>query len=250
MLRINPLVKRALNNDVCKCECGCESNASISVFIYKPCDHSLATWVIWVSVPCSVSRDTAILCTENKSICWTLLLHTVSAYSQHLRMVAMVFIYPRTLGILGLYYMLLRKLLREDSLFSVTLFHPNPPAWHSPVVSKCKPGNAGTWWGGEPLPSVINELPLPSDPQGVSLEWHEQFPATLSLPQGGSPWAADLAQNHLRQPCDSSVTATRLLGGLWAAQWAREKAFLAPLSWGLEEGSRGRSHSQTSGGEI
>lgn len=32
-------------------------------------------------------------------------------------------------------------------------------------------------------------------------------------PKESQTQAEDLAQSHLRQPCDSSVTATRLLGG-------------------------------------
>lgn len=151
----------------------------------------------------------------------------------------MIFIYPRNLGILGWYYKLLCQLSWEDSWCFVTLFHPNPLAHHCPVASKCKPGDADARRRrGEPPPAVINEWPLPTDPQGVSLEWHEQFPATLPLPQGGTLWAADLTQNHLWQPCDSSVTATRLLGGPVCSRMSQKESIFGSTSMGTGGGKQ------------
>lgn len=75
-------------------------------------------------------------------------------------------------------------------------------------------------------------------------------PSPSAPHSGGILSAADLAQNHLWQPCDSSVTATRLLGGPVCSRVSQKKALLAPLQWGLEEGSRGSSDSQASGGET
>lgn len=62
--------------------------------------------------------------------------------------------------------------------------------------------------------------------------------------------AADLAQNHLWQPRDSSVTATRLLGGLVFCTVSQKENVFGPTSTGPRRAGRGCSGKQTSGDEV
>ena len=115
---------------------------------------------------------------------------------------------------------------------------PNPSSLPlSSVDSRCKPRNAEATWGRRGL---CHGPPLLTNTQGESLGWHEHsFQPPHPYSKEASTETADLAQNHLWQPCDSSVTATRFLGEpvcSTVSQKKKKQHILAPLTWGLEKG--------------
>lgn len=126
----------------------------------------------------------------------------------------------------------------------ITLFHRHRLARHCSVNSKGQPEkadarerNGGTavcnWWACSA-----------GSPQKQLCSARERTWPAQSSPKESWTEAADLAQNHLWQPSDSSVTATRLLGGPVCNAVSQKENMLGSASLGPGKG-RQRLHTHT-----